>query len=346
MPGLLGSKGELGEPGHAGLRYKGIKGDRGLPGHPGPNGFKGESGDSGLDGRPGLSGPAGSRGLPGNPGEFGFQGLPGNKGKKGDAGDRVHPNDVLPGMRGDAGFEGFNGLRGDQGFPGQQGFDGRPGKIGIDGDMGPQGPSGSLGYPGEKGLPGLPGRAGSRGPQGSHGIRGEDAPRPPPPKSRGFFFARHSQHEFIPVCPRGTIKMWDGFSLLNIMGNSKSHGQDLGAPGSCMKRFNVMPYMFCNLNDVCDYAQRNDYSYWLSTTEPMPMTMTPIPAPDVGRYISRCSVCEAPTRAIAVHSQSMEIPKCPGGWEELWNGYSYIMVNNCSTLLRINHICFVPCIAH
>lgn len=87
-----------------------------------------------------------------------------------------------------------------------------------------------------------------------------------------------------------------------------------------------MPFMFCNMNNVCDYANRNDYSYWLSTTEPMPMMMTPIPAPEVGRYISRCSVCEAPTRIIAVHSQSMDIPECPGGWEELWIGYSFLMV--------------------
>lgn len=48
-----------------------------------------------------------------------------------------------------------------------------------------------------------------------------------------------------------------------------------------------MPYLFCDFNDVCNYAQRNDYSYWLSTTEPMPSMMTPIPAPEVHRYISR-----------------------------------------------------------
>ena len=88
-----------------------------------------------------------------------------------------------------------------------------------------------------------------------------------------------------------------------------------------------MPFVFCNLNDVCDYAQRNDYSYWLSSTEPMPTMMTPIPAPEVGRYISRCSVCETPTRLIAIHSQSMDIPECPGGWEELWVGYSFLMVS-------------------
>ena len=30
--------------------------------------------------------------------------------------------------------------------------------------------------------------------------------------------------------------------------------------GSCLKKFSTMPFMFCNLNDVCDYANRNDYS--------------------------------------------------------------------------------------
>lgn len=129
----------------------------------------------------------------------------------------------------------------------------------------------------------------------------------------------------IPICPQNTVKLWDGFSLLHIMGNGKPYAQDLGAAGSCVRKFSTMPFMFCSINNVCDYANREDYSYWLSTTEPMPMSMTPIPAPEVGRYISRCSVCEAPTRAIAVHSQTMTIPQCPGGWDELWIGYSFLM---------------------
>lgn len=41
----------------------------------------------------------------------------------------------------------------------------------------------------------------------------------------------------------------------------------------------------------------------------------------------RCSVCETSTRIIAIHSQTMSIPDCPGGWEEMWAGYSYFMVN-------------------
>lgn len=44
--------------------------------------------------------------------------------------------------------------------------------------------------------------------------------------------------------------------------------------------------------------------------------------------MDRCSVCEAPTRVIAVHSQSMSIPNCPDGWDRLWSGYSFIMVTN------------------
>jgi collagen type IV alpha len=48
-----------------------------------------------------------------------------------------------------------------------------------------------------------------------------------------------------------------------------------------------MPYLFCNLNEVCDYASRNDYSYWLSTTAPMPMAMTPIRGPEIEKFISK-----------------------------------------------------------
>jgi len=109
------------------------------------------------------------------------------------------------------------------------------------------------------------------------------------------------------------------------MGNERAHGQDLGSPGSCLRRFSTMPYMFCNLNNVCHFASRNDYSYWLSTSEPMPMAMTPIYGREIQKFISRCSVCESETQVIAIHSQSMHIPDCPNGWEGLWIGYSFFM---------------------
>lgn len=44
-------------------------------------------------------------------------------------------------------------------------------------------------------------------------------------------------------------------------------------------------------------------------------------------FVSRCSVCEAPSQAVAVHSQDMTIPTCPPGWRSLWIGYSFLMVN-------------------
>ena len=41
------------------------------------------------------------------------------------------------------------------------------------------------------------------------------------------------------------------------------------------------------LCQVCDFASRNDYSYWLSTAEPMLMMMNPMSGPVIEKYISR-----------------------------------------------------------
>ena len=63
---------------------------------------------------------------------------------------------------------------------------------------------------------------------GIAGQVGDDAPPPPPLRSKGFIFTRHSQSTQVPECPRGTLKMWDGYSLLHFTGDAKAHGQDLG----------------------------------------------------------------------------------------------------------------------
>ena len=63
---------------------------------------------------------------------------------------------------------------------------------------------------------------------GFPGVPGEPAPRGRGPPNRGFYFARHSQTVMIPRCPINTVKMWDGFSLMHIMGNGHAVGQDLG----------------------------------------------------------------------------------------------------------------------
>lgn len=85
-----------------------------------------------------------------------------------------------------------------------------------------------------------------------------------------------------------------------------------------------MPYLFCNIYKRCNLASRNDYSYWLSASDSIPMM--PVDNDAVEPHISRCSVCETPGPVIAVHSQDQTLPSCPAGWEGLWYGYSFIMV--------------------
>jgi collagen type IV alpha len=207
-------------------------------------------------------------------------------------------------------------MKGDAGFPGQPGLPGDKGDAGLPGIPGQQG------LPGAQGLPGRDGRAGEMGPRGSPGDVG------PPGHAyarAGLLITRHSQDQTVPECPPNTVKLWDGYSLLYFSGNEKSHQQDLGTAGSCLKRFSVMPFIRCDLGNICNFAQNNDLSYWLSTTLPIPKM--PMEGQNIRDYISRCSVCEAPANVIAIHSQSDTIPACPNGWSRLWEGYSFVMVS-------------------
>lgn len=108
-----------------------------------------------------------------------------------------------------------------------------------------------------------------------------------------------------------------------------------GLAGSCLPRFSTMPFLYCNPGDLCYYASRNDKSYWLSTTAPLPMM--PVEEGDIKPYISRCSVCEAPSVAIAIHSQDITIPQCPAGWRSLWIGYSFLMVGRSDYDILFQH---------
>ena len=136
----------------------------------------------------------------------------------------------------------------------------------------------------------------------------------------------------VPRCPDDTLKMWEGYSFLYVQGNERAHGQDLGSPGSCLQRFSTMPFLFCNIKNVCNVASRNDYSYWLSTTEPIPMM--PVQEAQVRPFIGRCAVCETPSHVIALHSQSVNVPSCPQNWDPLWQGYSFLMVSSSSSTMN------------
>ena len=114
--------------------------------------------------------------------------------------------------------------------------------------------------------------------------------------------------------------------MLYVQGHDTSHGQDLGSAGSCLKRFTTMPYLYCNIFGQCNFASRNDYSYWLSTDREIPMM--PISADAVEPFIGRCVVCESPGPALAVHSQSTTLPPCPPDMTSVWQGYSFLMVSS------------------
>ena len=51
--------------------------------------------------------------------------------------------------------------------------------------------------------------------------------------STGQMLVRHSQSSSIPLCGPGELKLWDGYSLLYIEGNEKTHHQDLGKLVGC-----------------------------------------------------------------------------------------------------------------
>jgi integrin beta 8 len=114
-------------------------------------------------------------------------------------------------------------------------------------------------------------------------------------------------------------------SQLFVCVYSEKINTSLGSAGSCLQKFSALPYLRCDHTNVCYYGQTNDLTYYLSTTEPMPMM--PVQRDQIRPYISRCAVCEAPANVMSFHSLSMTPPPCPGGWNILWQGYSFVMVS-------------------
>lgn len=171
-------------------------------------------------------------------------------------------------------------------------------------------------------MPGPPGTDGRPGYPGAKGEQGQ-ACSPAPDYLTGILLVKHSQTTEVPQCEPGHIKLWEGYSMLYVDGNDYAANQDLGSPGSCVRRFSTLTALACGPNNVCNYASRNDRTFWLATSAPIPMM--PVADREMQDFISRCVVCEVPTNVIAVHSQSLSIPDCPIGWNSLWIGYSFVM---------------------
>lgn len=72
------------------------------------------------------------------------------------------------------------------------------------------------------------GSRGLQGPPGPDGLQGPPGPPGAASVAHGFLITRHSQTTDAPLCPQGTARLYDGFSLLYVQGNERAHGQDLG----------------------------------------------------------------------------------------------------------------------
>lgn len=208
------------------------------------------------------------------------------------------------------------------GRPGPAGIPGLPGSKGEHGRSGLDGIPGTDGYIGTPGSPGREGQPGSRGPPGNPGPPGTAVDTPG--HTSVYFYVKHSQSDDVPECADGHVTLWKGYSLLHTEDDGRAHVQDLGQAGSCLQKFSPMPFMFCNINGVCNHNQRTATSYWLATDRDHPMM--PLEGHDsITPYISRCSVCQSLAPVLAVHSQGVSLPQCPRGWRELWQGYSFVM---------------------
>ena len=91
--------------------------------------------------------------------------------------------------------------------------------------------------------------------------------------------------------------------------------------------YSTLPFLFCEITGSCKYASRNDFVYWLSGDIRNTPT-TPVANAVIEPYVSRCTVCKTPDLSITVHSQDTVEPVCPKGYDSLWDGYSFLMVNN------------------
>lgn len=94
------------------------------------------------------------------------------------------------------------------------------------------------------------------------------------------FFPRFS-YDLVPfrniaILARATSSLLSYLMLSN---------RETGYAGSCVRKFSTMPFLFCDINNVCHYGNRGDRSYWLSTTSPIPMM--PVQESEIEQYISR-----------------------------------------------------------
>merc|ERR1712071_77746 len=186
--------------------------------------------------------------------------------------------------------------------------------------------------PGDDGDVGDDGDQGDDGPEGDEGVEGDCGceKRPTTCKSCDVHVVtRHSQTTEIPDCPAGFKSLWTGFSLVMLEGNGYSLAQELGSAGSCLEEFQPVPMMQCSGGKVCSHGVRTDKAFYLANEQNPDFAIKPESnLDDLIGYVSRCSVCGGSSKILARHSFTSDVPECPEGFHEIWEGYSYLMVTS------------------
>uniref|UniRef100_A0A8C5DU44 Collagen IV NC1 domain-containing protein n=1 Tax=Gouania willdenowi TaxID=441366 RepID=A0A8C5DU44_GOUWI len=231
-------------------------------------------------------------GPPGVPGPAGARGIHGPQGDPGKDGLQGPPG--LPGIPSNV-----NVTKGPSGFPGLRGLygpSGSPGKTSIlnclkgnRGFPGVSGPKGFNGWPGLKGFPGAPGIGGISGPPGYPGIKGFLGPR--------GYYGPVGDPVYIQIflhCPPGPPGAPGPTGSPGLPGEPGPKGKSgqVGHPGDVGEAGFIGPQG------------------------------SPGPPGDPGDPGHRRSLWSG--FLLVIHSQSVQVPTCPGGSSQLWVGYSLV----------------------
>ncbi|XP_035390213.1 collagen alpha-3(IV) chain-like [Electrophorus electricus] len=114
-------------------------------------------------------------------------------------------------------------------------------------------------------------------------------------EASGNVIVIHSQMSTEQDCPSGWQELWSGYSFVMQTGTeAEGSGQPLASPGSCLKKFQKVPFIECHASGTCKYSFDSN-SHWLAVVDRNRMFSKPVPQTLVGdspgNIISRCKVC-------------------------------------------------------
>ena len=81
---------------------------------------------------------------------------------------------------------------------------------------------------------------------------------------------------------------------------------------NCVYQFHPVSFVMCQGCDdqgTCNYAFRNENSYWLSTMNDI--MYGEVPMDETEDFISRCVVCKINVAVVTVHSMADLLLNCP-----------------------------------